>query len=1063
MTTGDPGGAALSEAAKPLLLLVDGHSLAFRSFYAFAKGGEGGLSTKAGIPTSVTYGFLKALLENGKGLGPQGVVIAFDTAEPTFRHQADASYKAHRDEAPEQFFADLDNLQQILRQDLDIPLCMAPGYEADDVLGTLANRAANAGWRVRILSGDRDLFQLVDDERDIAVLYMGGGPYAKGSGPIQINREAVIARLGVPPEEVVDLKALTGDSSDNIPGVKGVGPKTAITLLKENGHLDGVYATLDKLTGPKDGQGAIKGSLKAKLLADRENAYRSRMLAEILVDIPLPAEPRLGLGMVNVEALAASLERLELHSLGRQAQNFAQLLSADAAGSNAAGTSCNGAGRDAENGASSSQSGGASGDSTATAAQQQSGERAAEPAIGPAVEPALEPAAASAAMASAAKAWPEGKPEPPALTPQLITTAPALAALVQRLEAAIDPAAPIALDTETTALNPFEAELVGIGLCWGEGLGDLAYIPIAHQSSAQQLDAPPAAAAQLPIEPSQASEPSGEPPAAQLPLDLVLGALAPWLASPEHPKTLQNAKYDRLVLLRHGLSLAGVVMDTLLADYLRDANAKHSLEMLAQRNFGFTPISFTELVPKGANFSAVPVKEAANYCGMDVHLTWRLTGLLRRQLAELGPALPELLRQVELPLEPVLAAMEATGIRIDIPVLAKLSQELAASLASLELQAREAAGGVEFNLASPKQLGELLFDQLGLDRKKSRKTKTGWSTDAAVLEKLEDAHPVVPLVLEHRTLSKLKSTYVDALPALVEPETGRVHTDFNQAVTATGRLSSSNPNLQNIPIRNAFSRQIRQAFLPQEGWQLLSADYSQIELRILAHLSGEEVLIEAFKNKEDVHALTARLLLEKEQVNADERRLGKTINFGVIYGMGAQRFARETGVSQGQAKEFLSRYRQRYPQVFAYLELQERLALSRGYVETILGRRRPFNFDPSGLGRLLGREPMDIDLEVARRGGLEAQQLRAAANAPIQGSSADIIKLAMVQLHRQLEQTGMQAHLLLQVHDELVLEAAPEALEAVRNLTRDCMEQAISLSVPLVADIGSGRNWMEAK
>jgi DNA polymerase-1 len=1056
MTTGDPGGAALSEAAKPLLLLVDGHSLAFRSFYAFAKGGEGGLSTKAGIPTSVTYGFLKALLENGKGLAPQGVVIAFDTAEPTFRHQADASYKAHRDEAPEQFFADLDNLQQILRQDLDIPLCMAPGYEADDVLGTLANRAANTGWRVRILSGDRDLFQLVDDERDIAVLYMGGGPYAKGSGPIQINREAVIARLGVPPEEVVDLKALTGDSSDNIPGVKGVGPKTAITLLKENGHLDGVYATLDKLTGPKDGQGAIKGSLKAKLLADRENAYRSRMLAEILVDIPLPAEPRLGLGMVNVEALAASLERLELHSLGRQAQNFAQLLSAGAAGSNAAGSSGNGAGRDAGNGASSSQSRGASGDSAATAAQQPPGE--------PAVEAAVEPAAASTA-----RAWPEAKPEPPALTPQLITTAPALAALVQRLEAAIDPAAPIALDTETTALNPFEAELVGIGLCWGEGLGDLAYIPIAHQISpqqptSQQLDAQPAAAAgQLPIEPTQAREPSGEPPAAQLPLDLVLGALAPWLASEGHPKTLQNAKYDRLVLLRHGLNLAGVVMDTLLADYLRDANAKHSLEMLAQRNFGFTPISFTELVPKGANFSAVPVKEAANYCGMDVHLTWRLTGLLRRQLAELGPALPELLRQVELPLEPVLAAMEATGIRIDTAVLAKLSQELAASLASLELQAREAAGGVEFNLASPKQLGELLFDQLGLDRKKSRKTKTGWSTDAAVLEKLEDAHPVVPLVLEHRTLSKLKSTYVDALPALVEPETGRVHTDFNQAVTATGRLSSSNPNLQNIPIRNAFSRQIRQAFLPQEGWQLLSADYSQIELRILAHLSGEEVLIEAFKNKEDVHALTARLLLEKEQVNAEERRLGKTINFGVIYGMGAQRFARETGVSQGQAKEFLSRYRQRYPQVFAYLELQERLALSRGYVETILGRRRPFHFDPSGLGRLLGREPMDIDLEVARRGGLEAQQLRAAANAPIQGSSADIIKLAMVQLHRQLEQAGMQAHLLLQVHDELVLEAAPEALEAVRELTRDCMEQAISLSVPLVADIGSGRNWMEAK
>jgi DNA polymerase-1 len=370
---------------------------------------------------------------------------------------------------------------------------------------------------------------------------------------------------------------------------------------------------------------------------------------------------------------------------------------------------------------------------------------------------------------------------------------------------------------------------------------------------------------------------------------------------------------------------------------------------------------------------------------------------------------------------------------------------------------------VEFNLASPKQLGELLFDTLGLDRKKSRKTKTGWSTDAAVLEKLEEAHPVVPLVLEHRTLSKLKSTYVDALPALMEPETGRVHTDFNQAVTATGRLSSSNPNLQNIPIRTEFSRRIRKAFLPEAGWQLISADYSQIELRILTHLSGEEVLVEAYRTGDDVHALTARLLLEKDAVSADERRLGKTINFGVIYGMGAQRFARETGVSQAQAKEFLSKYKQRYPKVFAFLELQERLALSRGYVETILGRRRPFAFDPGGLGRYLGKDPLEIDLEVARRGGMEAQQLRAAANAPIQGSSADIIKLAMVQLHHKLAASGLPARLLLQVHDELVLEAAPEALEEVRALTRETMERAVELAVPLVVETGIGPNWMEAK
>jgi DNA polymerase-1 len=483
---------------------------------------------------------------------------------------------------------------------------------------------------------------------------------------------------------------------------------------------------------------------------------------------------------------------------------------------------------------------------------------------------------------------------------------------------------------------------------------------------------------------------------------------------------------------------------------------------MAERNFGFRATAYGDLVPKGASFADVPVAAAALYCGMDVHLTWRLTGLLRGELEALGPQLRPLLERVELPLEPVLALMEATGIRIDIPYLQELSIELGATLERLEAEARQAAG-IDFNLASPKQLGELLFDTLGLDRRKSRKTKTGWSTDAAVLEKLEADHPVVPLVLEHRTLSKLRSTYVDALPALVEPETGRVHTDFNQAVTATGRLSSSNPNLQNIPIRTEFSRRIRKAFLPQEGWQLISADYSQIELRILTHLSGEQVLIDAYNNGDDVHALTARLLLEKEEISADERRLGKTINFGVIYGMGAQRFAREAGVGQAQAKDFLAKYKQRYPRVFAYLELQERLALSRGYVETILGRRRPFHFDPGGLGRLLGKDPLEIDLEVARRAGMEGQQLRAAANAPIQGSSADIIKLAMVQLQHELAAAALPARLLLQVHDELVLEAAPEALEAVLALTRRTMEGAVQLQVPLLVETGTGPNWMEAK
>ena len=983
----------MPEAAdKPLLLLVDGHSLAFRSFYAFSKGGEGGLATKDGRPTSVTYGFLKSLLDIGRSLTPQGVAIAFDTAEPTFRHVADANYKAHRDVAPEVFFQDLEQLQEILREQLQLPLCMAPGYEADDVLGTLANRSAEQGWRVRILSGDRDLFQLVDDRRDIAVLYMGGGPYAKNSGPTLIDEEGVVGKLGVMPEKVVDLKALTGDSSDNIPGVRGVGPKTAINLLKENGDLDAIYAALSEVEaeGPKASRGAIKGALKGKLSSDRDNAYLSRKLAEILVDIPLPEEPRLPLAAVNAAALSSSLEDLELNSLLRQVNGFTVTFSA-------AGTAAAPTGGD-DDGA-------------------KDGKVRAD---------IVEDAGAD--------------DRTPMLRPQLISTAADLAALMQRLMAITDAATPVALDTETTALNPFQAELVGIGVCWGDEPEAIAYIPIGHRP-----------AEDLTAEQIQ-----------QLPLESVLTALAPWLASGDHPKALQNAKYDRLILLRHGLALEGVVIDTLLADYLRDAAAKHGLEVMAEREFGFSPTAYSDLVGKKQTFADVAIEPASLYCGMDVHVTRRLALRLRGQLEAMGPQMVQLLMQVEQPLEPVLALMEATGIRIDVPYLAELSSEMGSTLERLEADAKQAAG-TDFNLGSPKQLGELLFGTLGLDRRKSRRTKTGFSTDATVLEKLENDHPVVPLVLEHRVLSKLKSTYVDALPQLVEAETGRVHTDFNQAVTATGRLSSSNPNLQNIPVRTEYSRRIRKAFLPQEGWTLISADYSQIELRILTHLSGEDVLQEAYSSGDDVHALTARLLLEKDEISSDERRLGKTINFGVIYGMGAQRFARETGVSQAEAKEFLTKYKQRYPKVFAFLELQERLALSRGYVETILGRRRPFHFDRNGLGRLLGKDPLEIDLDVARRGGMEAQQLRAAANAPIQGSSADIIKVAMVQLQAALQSQALPARLLLQVHDELVLEVEPDALEATRNLVVTTMENAVQLSVPLVAETGVGANWMEAK
>jgi DNA polymerase-1 len=823
-----------------------------------------------------------------------------------------------------------------------------------------------------------------------------------------IDEAGVQAKLGVAPTKVVDLKALTGDSSDNIPGVKGVGPKTAISLLKDNDDLDGVYRALAEVEeeGPKASRGAIKGALKGKLANDKDNAYLSRHLAEILVDIPLPEEPELDLGSVDGDGLSQRLQELELNSLIRQVPNFVATFSSGGLAANAHLLATAEEPRTIK-----------AGSKTKAAAESSGAEGRSE--------------ATSAAAASQTQ---------PVLQPGIIQTLDQLKALLTQLMNCRDPQAPVALDTETTDLNPFRAQLVGIGVCWGPNAADLAYIPVSHQ---------------------------GDPTPEQLPLETVLQAFAPWLASGEHPKALQNAKYDRLILLRHGLPLAGVVMDTLLADYLRDAAAKHGLDVMAQRDYGISPTLFSDLVGKAkdgkaSNFSEVPLEQAAQYCGMDVHLTRKLAIDLNQQLEALGPQLPDLLSKVELPLEPVLAVMEATGIRIDVPYLEALSSEIGANLERLETSAKEAAE-LDFNLASPKQLGDLLFNTLGLDRKKSRRTKTGYSTDATVLEKLEHDHPVVPLVLEHRVLSKLKSTYVDALPQLVEAETGRVHTDFNQAVTATGRLSSSNPNLQNIPVRTEYSRQIRKAFLPQDGWTLLSADYSQIELRILTHLSGEEVLLQAYRDGDDVHALTARLLLDKDEVSADERRLGKTINFGVIYGMGAQRFARETGVSQSEAKEFLSKYKQRYPKVFAFLELQERLALSQGYVETILGRRRPFHFDRNGLGRLSGMDPLEINLDVARRGGMEAQQLRAAANAPIQGSSADIIKLAMVQLQAELENKNLPARLLLQVHDELVLEAEPEALAVVEQLVVHTMKNAIQLSVPLEVETGSGANWMECK
>ncbi|MBD1921146.1 DNA polymerase I [Microcoleus sp. FACHB-831] len=981
---------SVSPETLPLFILVDGHSLAYRSYFAFAKGRDGGLKTKTGIPTSVCFGFIKSLLEVMASQQPQAIAIAFDLGLPTFRHEADDTYKADRAETPEDFIEDLKNLHELLDA-FNVPIVTAPGFEADDVLGTLAQRFSAAGYRVKIVTGDRDLFQLVDTAKGISVLYLGQNFWQRSSsaGPVEFGPEQVKAKLGIEPAQVVDYKALCGDASDNIPGVKGIGDKTAVKLLTDYGSLEGIYASLDK----------IQGAVKKKLETGKEDAYKSQHLAQIVVDVPLEISLEdCQLKGFDSEPLVPLLEKLEFRSYVAKVKQLQQAFGGKVEEENSA----------------------ADGVSSATSASQVEDS---QPAIDDDYDNDLW-------FFSAADTAAAGKKEPSLINPRIIDTPEKLTELVKLLQTFTNPATPVAWDTETSDLEPRDSDLVGIGCCWGTEKDAIAYIPLAHKTG-NNLDKTAA-----------------------------LEALRPILENTEYPKSLQNAKFDRLVLRCQGIKLAGVVFDTMLASYVLNPEGTHNLTELSQRYLeGVRAKSYKELgLAKGKNISDLDIPTVAEYCGMDVYTTFALVPKLREELDKI-PVLHKLLLEVEQPVEPVLAQMEYFGIRVDAAYLKELSQQLEKDLASLEEKAYEVAGE-KFNLGSPKKLSQLLFDTLKLDTKKSRKIATGYSTDAATLEKLQGDHPVVDAILEYRTLSKLKSTYVDALPLLIREDTGRVHTDFNQTVTATGRLSSSNPNLQNIPIRTAFSQRIRGAFLPQQDWLLVAADYSQVELRILAHLSQEPVLVEAYRNNQDIHTVTARLIFDKEDITSEERRLAKTINFGVIYGMGALRFARSTGVDKNNASEFIKRFNDRYPKVFEYLQRVKKEAIAHGYVETILGRRRYFKFEGSSLNKR--RNPDEVNLsELKRISGNDAQLLRAAANAPIQGSSADIIKIAMVKLHEILQ--NYQTRLLLQVHDELVFEVPPSEWEELQPKIKSAMENAVSLSVPLVVDIHSGQNWMETK
>ncbi len=974
--------SATSNNTKPLLILVDGHSLAFRAYYAFHNSRRGALVTSQGIPTSICFGFINSLLQVLEIESPQYMAIAFDLGEPTFRHQADDNYKADRGETPEDFIPDMENLQQLLAA-FNLTIVTKAGYEADDVLGTIATIGSKAGYRVKIVTGDRDLFQMVDDDRGISVLYLHNQTFKKTARSYtEFDRAGVIEKMGVTPEQIVDYKALCGDKSDCIPGVRGIGDKTAVKLLKEYPTLAEVYQNLEQ----------IKGATNKKLVAGKEDALHSQFLAQIKVDSPVEIELEdcklIGFEPDQVLPMLKELELKKvisnLNKLQVKLGGEADIKAIDVIPSGKVKSKPN------DNG------------------QLSLFDDNPPAEVKPVVELFV-----------------------PQLNTQVIDTLDKLQQLVKTLEQYTDPEQPVAWDTETTSLETDQAELVGIGCCWGDSKTDVVYIPTSH-TGGNQLDK-----------------------------EVVLSTLKPILESSDYPKAFQNTKFDRLVLHHQGINLAGVVFDTMLASYVLNPEMTHNLGDLSERyGLEITAKSYKDLgIPKGKTIADLDIAVVADYCGLDAYATYYLVSKLKTKLAEY-PDLAKLLLEIEQPLESVLATMENTGIRLDRDYLNQFSQQLNQDLQKLEQDTYEAAGE-EFNLSSPKQLSVILFEKLGLDIKKSRKTKTGYSTNQQVLEKLRGDHPVIDNMLEHRTLAKLKSTYVDALPNLVRESTGRVHTNFNQSVVATGRLSSSNPNLQNIPIRTEFSRQIRKAFIPQKGWLLVAADYSQIELRILAHLSQEPVLIDAYRNSRDVHRVTAQLLFEKEEITPEERRLGKIINFGVIYGMGAQRFSRESGFKTDIGKEFITKYRQKYAQVFDYLESVKKQAIALGYVNTIMGRRRYVHLVSDSLKQLRGSNPETIDLESLNYSYTDTQILRAAANSPIQGSSADIIKVAMIKLQNILQ--DYQAQLLIQVHDELVLEVPPEEWDELQPIIKSTMEDAVELSIPLAVDINAGKNWMEAK
>jgi DNA polymerase-1 len=890
------------------LLLVDGSSYLYRAFHAMPS-----LTNSKGTPTGAAYGItnmLKSILAERR---PDYIAVVFDARGPTFRDALFEQYKATRAPMPDELRVQIEPIHELVRA-LGIPLLMVPGVEADDVIGTLACQATANGMHTIMSTSDKDMAQLVDADVTMVNTMDGGA----------LDVQGVRDKFGVPPALIVDYLALIGDTSDNIPGVPKVGPKTAVKWLQEYGDLDAIVAHA----------GDIKGKVGESLREHLEHIPLSRELATIRCDVALevgvedlrPGEP-------DRERLRALYSELEFKTW------LADLLgTADATPS-------------------------------ATAAQAR-------------YETVLD--------ADAFEAW------------------------VERLEAA-----PLfAFDTETTSLDYMRAEIVGVSFAVEPG--HAAYVPVAHRYP-------------------------GAP--AQLAREAVLARLKPLLEDPARAKLGQNLKYDMSVLARHGIRLQGVRFDTMLESYVLDSTAtRHDMDSLALKYLSHKTIHFEDVAGKGKNqigFEEVALEQAAPYAAEDADITLRLHAELWPKLQAV-PALARLFSELEMPLVPVLSAIERTGVKVDARLLAQQSAELGERLAELEQQAY-AQAGQPFNLGSPRQLQEILFDKLGLPVV-SKTPKGQPSTAESVLQELAHDHALPHLIVEHRALAKLRSTYLDALPARIDAGTGRVHTSYHQAVASTGRLSSSEPNLQNIPVRRPEGRRIRQAFVAEQGYCLLAADYSQIELRIMAHLSGDAGLRAAFAAGEDVHRATAAEMFSMalDEVTPDQRRNAKAINFGLIYGMSAFGLGRQLGIGRGDAQAYVDRYFERYPGVKEYMERTRERAHEQGFVETVFGRRLYL--------------PEINSRNAQRRQYAE----RTAINAPMQGSAADIIKRAMLAVFAWLGDSGADARIIMQVHDELVLEVARAAVEEVRAQVVALMAGAAELSVPLVVEAAAGENWDEA-